>query len=356
MKNPLITRTAAFLLAAAAAFSLGSCGGSESSKAENGTVSVASDETASAAVSSAAESTSLTGETKTWGIFTVMVPDGWTLRQGDVLDDSDPNRCSVKKSDFSYFDLKSEKEEVQKQQYEYNKKTYTMNQKDISAVTIAGIEWNGFEYGNEMNPGFELYGSSNGRPLRVSCAGFKFDSPETNAILGSLSVSAAESTDASAAESTGGEDQPEVSADAPFAEKTAIKYNGVTFYVGQKFADIKEQLGKESKPSDKSVPCVPGAQDVENFYYPGLSFQVNYEGNIISISLSNDFTPGNEASTAGGLRLGDDLAKVKKVLGEPTTEDEFGCKYTEGSITLSVMLRENEGVFIISLTDESLPY
>ncbi|NLT10390.1 MAG: hypothetical protein GXY08_12980, partial [Ruminococcus sp.] len=142
----------------------------------------------------------LTGTEQTWGVFTLMVPDGWTLKGGDFLDENDPELCSVKKSDFSYFDIKSEKEDVQQKQYEYNKNTYTNEQKDIPATTLGDIEWNGFQYGNDFGGGFELYGQSNGRFLRVSCAGFSFDSPEAQAILGSLKVSPAEADESAPAE------------------------------------------------------------------------------------------------------------------------------------------------------------
>ncbi len=358
MKKSIIAKTAAILLAAAAALSLGSCGDNDSSDSQ-GTVSLAGGSSSADAASEAGadpESSALTGETQTWGVYTVLVPEGWKLRQGDVLDDNDPNYCSVKKSDFSFFDFKSEKEETQKQQYENNKKTYTLNQKDLPAATIAGIEWNGFEYGDDFTPGFELYGTSNGRFLRVSGAGFKFDSPETKAILGSLKISPAEGAAESTAESSADERQPEVPADAAFAEKTKIKYNGVTFYTGDTFADIKDKLGKESKPSQKSKPCVPDAHDVEFYYYPGMIVQVNFEGKILEVSVSEEESAGGDGSTAGGLKLGDDLATVKRFLGEPTTEDEYGCTYEEGSCVLKIMLRDGSGVFIINLSDSSLPF
>ena len=76
-----------------------------------------------------------------------------------------------------------EKEDVSKNQYEYNKKTYTNEQKDVSGK-YGDIEWTGFSYSN----GYELYGMSNGKPVRVSCSGFKFDGPETKAVLESLKI------------------------------------------------------------------------------------------------------------------------------------------------------------------------
>ena len=82
---------------------------------------------------------------QTWGAMTVSVPSGWEFKTGDFLDDKDERYCSVKKSDLSYFDFKMEDADVAKQQYEYNKKTYTNEQSDVGGK-IGDIDWTGFQY------------------------------------------------------------------------------------------------------------------------------------------------------------------------------------------------------------------
>ena len=181
MKMSIMAKAASIILASSLMLGMTACGDSSKSD-DNGTAS-------SAAVSSSSEDKEITGKTETWGVFTVLVPDGWTLRKGDALDENDPNYCSVKKSDFSYFDLKSETDEVSKKQYDYNKKTYTQDQKDLPATKVGDIEWNGFEYGGDLNKGFELYATVNGKNIRVSSCGFKFDSPEAKAVLASIKLS-----------------------------------------------------------------------------------------------------------------------------------------------------------------------
>ena len=188
MKNNVTIRAAAFILAASMTLALASCGDSESSSKEEKTTTAAAADIV-AEEPSEAEPAEITGETRTWGVFTVLVPDGWTLKGGDFLDENDPDVVSVKESDFKYFDIKSETEEVQKNQYEYNKNTYTNEQQELPATTFGGIEWNGFSYGNDFGGGFELYGKSGDKYLRVSSAGFAFDGPETKAVLDSLIVS-----------------------------------------------------------------------------------------------------------------------------------------------------------------------
>lgn len=124
-----------------------------------------------------------------WGDFTISVPEGWEFRKGDALDDNYTGACSVKKSTFSYFDLKSEKtEENMMNQYNYNKQTYTNEQSDVSGK-IGDIDWTGFQYSDGFGGyGFELYAKTGGKFIRVSSAGFKFDDPTTTAVLGTLKV------------------------------------------------------------------------------------------------------------------------------------------------------------------------
>ena len=126
--------------------------------------------------------------TEEWGDFTVGIPAEWTFRKGDVFDENDTRYCSVKKSDFKYFDFKREDESLAKQHYDYNKNTYTNEQVDVSG-SYGDIAWTGFQYSDGFGGyGFELIATVNDKPVRVSSAGFKFDSEEAKTILGSLIV------------------------------------------------------------------------------------------------------------------------------------------------------------------------
>lgn len=126
--------------------------------------------------------------TETWGDYTVGIPAEWTFRKGDAFDEEDTRYCSVKKSDFKYFDFKMETEDLAKQHYDYNKNTYTNEQEDVSG-TYGDIEWTGFQYSDGWGGyGFELIATVNGKSVRVSSCGFKFDSEEAKAVLGSLVI------------------------------------------------------------------------------------------------------------------------------------------------------------------------
>lgn len=128
--------------------------------------------------------------TETWGDFTVGVPEGWTFRKGDVFDEEDTRYCSVKKSDFSYFDLKMQEENIATQQYAYNKNTYTNEQVDIT-VNYGGISWTGFQYSDGWGGyGFELigYAGDDNKIVRISSCGFAYDSEAAKTVLGSLVI------------------------------------------------------------------------------------------------------------------------------------------------------------------------
>ena len=125
---------------------------------------------------------------ETWGDITVGIPTDWTFRKGDAFDENDTRYCSVKKSDFKYFDFKMEDEQVANNQYNYNKNTYTNEQEDVSGK-YGDIEWSGFQYSDGWGGyGFELIATVNEKPVRVSSAGFKFDSEEAKLVLDSLVI------------------------------------------------------------------------------------------------------------------------------------------------------------------------
>ena len=90
----------------------------------------------------------------------------------------------------------------------------------------------------------------------------------------------------------------------------------------------------------------------------GLIIQVNFEGTVIDIELTEEMAPGREGTTAGGLKLGDSRERAKELLGEPTSEDEYSISYTKPDTkrTLSIHDREGDGIFLISLIDGDMPF
>ena len=191
------------------------------------------------------------GATTKWGQFTFSVPASVTFKGGDVFDENDTRICSLKVSDFKYFEFKTESEDIMKQKYEYNKSTYTNEQSNISE-TINGINWTGFQYSDGWGGyGFELYTTVNNTCVRVSSAGYKFDDPLTKSILENFSVSAPEEVSTDITESTTS-DNTEVSTDT--LESTLIDISDITITKDSSMDDLvllMDGLGVTSSDNTK---------------------------------------------------------------------------------------------------------
>lgn len=168
--------TAALMMTAA----LSACGGS---KTDNNTADNTPAET-QAEVTEAPQSADITGGTVEWGNYSVLLPEGYELKEASDFSSYD---FSVRKSSFNFFDFNTEADDqTMMNHYNYNKQTYTNEQTDVEA-TYGDNKWTGFQYSDGYGGyGFEAYMTLNGKIVRVSCAGYTFDSAEAKAILASL--------------------------------------------------------------------------------------------------------------------------------------------------------------------------
>ncbi|MBR6916981.1 MAG: hypothetical protein IKN38_02235 [Clostridia bacterium] len=128
----------------------------------------------------------VTGETMEWGDITVLVPEGYEFKGGDVFDPDDSKFFSVKRSDFSYFDFQvHDGEDSAKGRVDQNRTLYTNGQQDAE-VTYNGITWKGFSYDAMGTPAFELYAVIGDMAIKVASSGFDINGSVAEAILGSL--------------------------------------------------------------------------------------------------------------------------------------------------------------------------
>lgn len=136
-----------------------------------------------------AEPAATGGGVQEWGDFTVMVPEGFSIRGYDFMDETNPTMFIVEKSDYVYFnfwDVPSEEQMMS----DYNglKNTYTNGQVEVSA-TYNGVDWVGFQYDDGFGGnGFEVYAVMGDKFLRVGCCGFTLDDATAETVLGSLTV------------------------------------------------------------------------------------------------------------------------------------------------------------------------
>ena len=129
-------------------------------------------------------------------------------------------------------------------------------------------------------------------------------------------------------------------------EGVYVSINEVKVHTGQAYADVKDALGDEIKPSETIESCDPDSDWVQIMhYYAGTIVSEDKDGNIMSIEV----TDREQASDAAFLcapdpvRLGDKFEDVKTIIGEPDQEDEYSLFYTSGDPMIYIYLDENAG-------------
>lgn len=142
--------------------------------------------------------------------------------------------------------------------------------------------------------------------------------------------------------------------DTSLAGNSRFIYNGVEFGVGDKADEVIPKLGDQIKPSEKSQPCVPDAGMIETFSFDGFIIQVTESGIIYSINLNNESTSDNLCTTVGGIKIGSTLDEVKKALGDPADENEYGLTYQDGELYLSFVIDDDGKMMSITVEDMSI--
>ncbi|MBR5942957.1 MAG: hypothetical protein IKZ81_06385 [Clostridia bacterium] len=163
----------ALILAALAAFALlAACGNGEGGGEEGGA--------------------SVKGETQSWGNLTVLVPEGYALTGGSLLDADDPDSLQVylESSPLHAFTVSvvGNKDDAVAS-VDTTKEINAVNggAGDVS-VTAGGVTWNGYAYKYGSVDCFVLYGEVGGKWVLVSGGYHAYDSEEAVAVLGSITV------------------------------------------------------------------------------------------------------------------------------------------------------------------------
>lgn len=131
------------------------------------------------------------GETKTWGRYTILVPEKMELSGGNVLDPEDPTVVTVRDTDsvLHYVMCTIFPEESCKSSVEGTKES---NSGENVTIDINGVTWTGTKYTWSGSDGFSMYAQIDGEWVLASGFYHAYDSEITRAILGSIKVSAAE--------------------------------------------------------------------------------------------------------------------------------------------------------------------
>lgn len=128
------------------------------------------------------------GKTETWGNITVLVPDGMTLKGGNVLDEKDPDVVNISKDDnaMNYFLITINDDEEGVKSGIDSTREINKGAEDISFE--AGTTWTGVTYDYSGSPVFQVYGKVDGRYVVVQSYGFKADDDTAMSVLESLKV------------------------------------------------------------------------------------------------------------------------------------------------------------------------
>ena len=132
--------------------------------------------------------------------------------------------------------------------------------------------------------------------------------------------------------------------------KYNIIYNDTEFSIGDNFDKIKEKLGKEAKPSDKSKPCNPYAKgEIAHYYYDGLTIDTNYEGIINYISIDSD-----TVMLSSKVKVGMKSEEIKELIGN-IEEDEYSLRTDINNDIYVNMIKNDDGtIMVISIEDMSI--
>ena len=138
----------------------------------------------------AAAADAVKGETQTWGNITVLVPEGMTLKGGNILDENNPDVVNISKSDnaMNYFLITINDDEDGVKSGIESTREGNDGAKDVTVD--AGASWTGVTYEYSGMDVFQIYAEFDGRFAVVQSYGFAADSDTSKAILSSLKVAA----------------------------------------------------------------------------------------------------------------------------------------------------------------------
>lgn len=143
-----------------------------------------------------------------------------------------------------------------------------------------------------------------------------------------------------------GSSSEQSTAEEPEEAKVFITLNGQKVYIGLTYADIKDSLGDEIKPSEEILPCGDGGGDWKRVihFYPGTTVTEDQNGIICEVSINMGNDGEAEALVMDQIKLGGSVAELKNLMeGTPVSEDEWGATYKYGDAVIQFSATEENG-------------
>lgn len=132
--------------------------------------------------------------------------------------------------------------------------------------------------------------------------------------------------------------------------------NGKTIKLGDKFEDVKDKLGSETKPAENVKPCgIELHGETKRYYYNDVIIETNYQGIIYYMAISKFETPNTKAEVKG-MKLKTTVAEAKTITSSETIENdsEYGFSYKKDQKTVSITLTDDNDIGFISMEDKSI--
>ena len=128
------------------------------------------------------------GETGSWGKYTeILVPEGMTLKGGNILDENDPTIVKLNDTDnefhwilFNIYDEDTCKSSIAS--------TKEVNNGEDVTIEINGTTWTGVSYKSLSADGFQMYGQVDGQYVLAGGFYYAYDSAVVQAVIASLHV------------------------------------------------------------------------------------------------------------------------------------------------------------------------
>lgn len=136
------------------------------------------------------QTSAVKGETKTWGYFSVLVPEGYSLKGGDILDENDVSKCSVSKDDsmLTYMNFSVVDAETATNSLATTKEMNSEHGAADVTVDANGTTWTGVAYDAYGTPCFQGYATIGDNTVLITSAGNEYSSDIMNAVLASITV------------------------------------------------------------------------------------------------------------------------------------------------------------------------
>ncbi len=141
--------------------------------------------------------------------------------------------------------------------------------------------------------------------------------------------------------------------DSAFLKKARFIYNGFEFGVREKFDDIKDKLGAETRAPQTYKPCAAFVEgEVTTHYYDGFELETNDQGYIYLIRVSTPDYPESKLELVSGIKLGSSHDEVINTYGKTESDNEYSTSYSFEDFYFGIGYDQDNGGVVNYISQE----